>query len=89
MGGDSVIFRFTKGGSYMTEIFRPTHGIYRCINNPANTREYVLCNEEGCFPVLVPVTKHPIERAKPSERFQRIYPAWGRPYFTVDRQTAE
>ena len=26
MGGDSVIFRFTKGGSYMTEIFRPTHG---------------------------------------------------------------
>jgi len=25
-GGDSVILRFTKGGSYMAEIFRPTHG---------------------------------------------------------------
>ena len=73
----------------MAEIYRPTQGIYRCINNPANTREYVLCNEEGCFPVLVPVTKRPIERAKPSERFQCIYPAWGRPCSTVDRQTAE
>jgi len=49
----------------MAEIYRPTNGIYRCINNSDNTLEYVLWQPKGCFPVLAraktPYKLHPLK----------------------------
>jgi len=34
------------------EIYRPKGGIYRCVNDPGDTREYVLRRPLDCFPLL-------------------------------------
>lgn len=36
-------------------IYRFDHGIYRCINNPADHRGYVMLESEGCYPTLMPI----------------------------------
>ena len=36
-------------------IYRPQNGIYRCINNPRDKRAYVLLEQKGYYPVLVPI----------------------------------
>lgn len=40
------------------EILRPNgNGIYRCINNPENTKSYILVEQEGYLPALLPLHK--------------------------------
>jgi len=54
----------------MAEIYRPTNGIYRCINNPDDKREYTLSRAEGFLPILTPVKA--LCRWQPLDEFRRI-----------------
>jgi len=52
------------------EIYRPKDGIYRCVNDPGDTREYVLRRPWGCFPLLISCKKW--VRPTPIKDFQPV-----------------
>lgn len=52
------------------DIFRPVNGVYQCVNNPDNTKRYVLREIKGCYPVLVPVE----DAEEKAEELARRYP---------------
>jgi len=52
------------------EIYRPKDRIYRCVNDPGDTREYVLRRPWGCFPLLISCKKW--VRPTPIKDFQPV-----------------
>lgn len=60
------------------DILRPVNGVYQCVNNPANTKRYVLREIKGCYPVLVPV-----EDADCEEKVQEIAKRYPIPVLTA------
>lgn len=54
------------------DVLRPVNGVYQCVNNPANTKKYVLREIKGYYPVLVPLEDADCE--KKIKEITRCYP---------------
>ncbi|MFT3985966.1 MAG: hypothetical protein QM697_18875 [Lachnospiraceae bacterium] len=56
-----------KGCEIAMYIYRPKDGVYRCISDPVDIREYVMVEAEGCYPTLVPIQDGALTAAQGSD----------------------
>lgn len=66
----------------LVNIYRQKDGMYQCVNNPCGTYKFIILEQEGCYPTLVPVAAERGGKKLPGRAAVPI------PYFSREDQNA-